>query len=102
VIVLRIFPGLFTNGADIPEFSRVDKVVARANPRKYVPLALERQRRLAAAFREHMTKGQTYHTTNSNRTTFYTDVLYGCTNMTEQVGFLPFPVFVRMTVSSSL
>jgi hypothetical protein len=98
VIILRILPGLFTNGADIPELSRVDKVVARANPRKYVPLALKRQRRLAAAFREHMTKGQTYHTTNPNRTTFYTDV----TNMAQQVNFLSFIVFVRITVFSSL
>jgi hypothetical protein len=66
---------------DIP---RVDGVAAKnmykEMPTEYVSLVVERQKRLASAFREHMTEGQTYHTTNSNRRTFYTDV----TNMAKQ------------------
>jgi hypothetical protein len=86
VIILRLLHGSVANDVtDISSLSHVDKVTANAEPNKYVPLAIERQRWLASAFRDHMTKGQTYHTTNSNRKTFYTDVM----NTTGEVIFFP-------------
>ncbi len=42
-----------------------------------------------------MTEGQTYDTSNSNRTAFYKKV----TDLADEVNFLFFSVFVRMTVS---
>ena len=93
MIILRPLPGLLANGvADIPELPRVDEVgsqkLFRDKPKGYVSLVVNRQRALASAFHEHMTKGQAYHTSNSNRRTFYKDV----TNMAERVNFLSFPV----------
>jgi hypothetical protein len=100
VIILRLLRRLLAN--DVLDIPRVDGVAAKnmykEMPTEYVSLVVERQKRLASAFREHMTEGQTYHTTNSNRRTFYTDV----TNMAKQVNFLSLLVFVRMTVFSSL
>jgi hypothetical protein len=86
VIIPQLLPRLLTDGVvDIP---CVDEVAAKKlykeMPTEYVSLVIKRQKRLAAAFHEHMTKGQTYHTTNSNRRTFYTDV----TNMVKQVNLL--------------
>jgi hypothetical protein len=100
VITLRLLPGLLANGVvDIPRVDEVaHKKLYKEMPTEYVSLVVNRQKRLASVFREHMTKGQTYHTSNSNRRTFYADV----TNMAKQVIFLSFRVFVRMTVFSSL
>ncbi|KAF8498580.1 hypothetical protein F5888DRAFT_1802761 [Russula emetica] len=54
---------------DIP---RLDEVAAKkVNKEMRTELVVKRQMRLASAFREHMTEGQTYHTSNSNRRTFY-------------------------------
>jgi type III secretory pathway component EscT len=66
--------------------------------KEYVSLVIDRQKRLASAFHEHMTKDQSYHTSNSNRETFYNEVI----KLAERVSFLSLPVFVRMTVFSSL
>jgi hypothetical protein len=101
VIILRLFPGLLTNGiAEIPKI-RLDKAVFEFLPQEkrdeYVTFITDRQQGLASAFREHMTKGQTYHTTNPYRKAFFTDVI----NEAKEVNFLSFPVFVRMTVFSS-
>ena len=51
--------------ADIPELPPLDRVAAERldweKPKEYVSLAVDRQKRLASAFREHMTKDQSYH-----------------------------------------
>jgi hypothetical protein len=60
-------------------------------------MVASRQKKLACAFREHMTKGQTYDTPNPYRNTFYTEV----TNAAKEANFPSFPVLVRMTVFSS-
>jgi len=65
-----------------------------ADERQMDKSLLGRQKELATAFREHMTEGQTYHSPNPYRSTFYTEV----TNEAEEANFLSFPVFVRMTV----
>jgi hypothetical protein len=102
VIIIRLFPGLLTNGvADIPDIP-LDKVAAEKLSQeerdKYVTLVADRQKKLASAFRNQMTEGQKYDTPNRYRGTFYTEV----TNGAEEVNFLSFPVFVRMTFFSSL
>jgi hypothetical protein len=102
VIIIRLFPGLLTNGvADIPDIP-LDKVAAEKLSQeerdKYVTLVADRQKKLAYAFRNQMTEGQKYDTPNRYRGTFYTEV----TNGAEEVNFLSFPVFVRMTFFSSL
>ncbi len=103
VIIFRLFPRLPANGvADIPESPRLDEVAARnlyrEMPKEYVSLVVEREKKLASAFREHMTKDQSYHASNSNRETFYGEVI----KLAETVSFLSFPVFVRMSIFSSL
>jgi hypothetical protein len=102
VIIIRLCPGLLTNGvADIPDIP-LDKVAAenlsQEERDKYMTLVADRQKKLASAFRKHMTEGQKYDTPNPYRVTFYTEV----TNAAEVVNFLSFPVFVRMTFFSSL
>jgi hypothetical protein len=62
VIVIRLCHGLLTNGvADIPDIP-LDKVAAEKLPQeerdKYVTLVADRQKKLASAFRNHMTEGQ--------------------------------------------
>jgi hypothetical protein len=94
---------LLANGiADIPELPHLSKEAAkeryREEPDECVSPVVNRQKKLASAFREHMTKGQSYHSSNSDRRTFYEDV----TARAKQVNFLSFFVFVRMTVFSSL
>jgi hypothetical protein len=94
VIIFRLLPGLHANGvADIPESPRLDEVAARnlhwEKPKEeYVSLVKDRQKRLASAFREHMNKDQSYHASNSNRETFYDDVI----KLAERVNFLSFPI----------
>ncbi len=97
MIILRLFPGLLTNGvADIPQLS-LDEVNGLTKE-ELAKLAADRQRRLASAFREHMTEGQTQDASNSYRREFYREV----TAEAEEVNFLPFPVFVRITFFTSL
>jgi hypothetical protein len=67
-------------------------------PMKCVSWVKDRQKKLAYAFREHMTKGQLYLTSSPNRAAFYARV----TAMAEQVNSLSFLFPVRMTVFSSL
>lgn len=43
---------------------------------KYLLLLVNRQKELASAFREHMTRDQTYDTPNQYRNDFYTEVTY--------------------------
>jgi len=57
-------------------------------------LVQARQISLASAFREQMTKDQSFKTPNTYRTNFYKDV----TALASKVSSLAFPVFVRMTV----
>jgi hypothetical protein len=103
VIIFRSFPGILTNGVvDTNLKSPLDEVVAENIPQgkhdEYVTLATDRQIKLASAFRENMTKGQTYKTSNTYRNDFYTEVIKGA----KEVNFPSFPVFLRMTVFSSL
>jgi hypothetical protein len=93
----------YQNGiTDIPELpylsGEATKRKYREEPGKCVSSVIDCQKKLAFAFHEHMTFGQLYLTSNSNRRTFYENV----TARAEQVNFLSFPVFVRMTVFSSL
>jgi len=74
------------------------EIFYKEKPKEYVSLVVDRQKRLASAFREHMTKDQSYHASNSNRESFYDEVI----KLAERVNFLSFPIFVRMTVFSSL
>jgi hypothetical protein len=98
VIILRLFPRLLTNGVAEMDKSLLGKadveMFSLRKRAKYVTLLVGRQKELATAFREHMTEGQTYHSPNPYRSTFYTEV----TNEAEEANFLSFPVFVRMTV----
>jgi hypothetical protein len=105
VIVLQLLPGLLANViADVPEIPipRFDegpgKKLDKENPEECVLMVVNRQKRLASAFREYMTKGQTCHTSNSNRRTFYNQVI----KLANEVNFRSFPAFVRITVLSSL
>ena len=102
MIIFRLLLGLLANSiAAIPELPQFDEVAAKNRFRmECVSLVVDRQKKLASAFHEHMTKGQLYHTPNSNRRTFYEDVIAKA----KQVNFLSFPVpcSVRMTVFSSL
>ena len=83
-----IVPRLLTNDvAEIVKLS-LDDAVAQEKRNEHVLLAVDRQKKLASAFREHMTKGQTYQTSNLYRRTFYTDVV----NEAEEVNFLFFRV----------
>ena len=93
-----IVPRLLTNDiAEIPKLS-LDEAVAQEKRNEHVLLAVDRQKKLADAFREHMTKGQTPKTSNLYRRTFYEEVVVGA----KEVSFPFFCVFVRMTVLSSL
>jgi hypothetical protein len=101
VIILRLFPGLLTNGvAEIlkPSLGKA-AVEDLSQGKREEPLSkvADRQKDLASAFRERMTSGQTYNTTNLYRKAFYTEVI----KEAKEVNFLLFPVFVRMTVFSS-
>jgi hypothetical protein len=101
VIILRLFPGFLTNGVAEIHKLRLNEVDAEHLPEedhnKYLSLLANRQKELASAFREHMTKDQTYDTPNDYRNDFYTEVI----NEAEKVNFLFFPVSVRITVFSS-
>ncbi|KAF8337041.1 uncharacterized protein EI90DRAFT_3044670 [Cantharellus anzutake] len=74
VVTLRELK-IISEKQDIPELPRHDEESARKlckeKPEDYVPLVIELQKRLASAFREHMTAGQSYYTSNSNREIFY-------------------------------
>jgi hypothetical protein len=84
-----IVPGLLTNGiAEIVKLS-LDDVVAHEKRNEHVLLAVDRQKKLACAYREYMT---------TNRIAFYTEVV----KEAKEVIFPSFRVFVRMTVFSSL
>ncbi|KAF8331922.1 uncharacterized protein EI90DRAFT_3055888 [Cantharellus anzutake] len=48
---------------------------SRKIPKEYVPLVVDRHKRLASAFRKYMTTGQTYFTSNPDRETFYKEVI---------------------------
>jgi hypothetical protein len=92
-----LFPGLLTNGVAEILNSSPSKLAAEnwsQEKRNKLSSVTDRQKDLASAFREHMTKGQTFHTTNSYRNEFYTDVI----NESKEVNFLFFPVSVRMMV----
>ena len=93
MIILRLLLESLANGvAAIPALPLLDDVAAKnwytENPEECVSLVVDRQEKLASAFREHMTKGQLYHAPNINRRTFYEEVITGA----EQVNFLSFPV----------
>jgi hypothetical protein len=97
VIIPRLFPAFLTNGvAEILQLS-LDEAKGLTKE-ELVKLAADRQRKLASAFREHMTEGQTEYASNSYRREFYRDVTVDA----EEVNFLPFPVLVRMTFFTSL
>ena len=55
----------------------------------YVSLVVDRQGKLASAFRERMTAGQSYDASNLYRKLFYDEV----TKLVDEVNFLSFPVF---------
>jgi hypothetical protein len=96
-----LFPGFLTNGvAEILKLplEAAAKNLSQEKRNEYLLLVAARQKMLASAFRENMTKDQTYYASNPYRTTFYTDVI----NAAKKVNFLSFPVIVRMTVLSSL
>ncbi|KAF8310608.1 uncharacterized protein EI90DRAFT_3139371 [Cantharellus anzutake] len=86
---------------DIHELSRHDEESARKlckeKPEDYVPLVIELQKRLASAFREHMTAGQSYYTSNPNREIFYHKVI----ELTDKVNFLSFSTFDDIAYSAS-
>jgi hypothetical protein len=93
VILLRLFPGLLTNGvAEILE-SAPEKLPHEK--RDKLSLVTDRQKDLASAFRQCMTEGQTFYTSNPYRKKIYSDVIKEAT----EVNFLSFPVLVRMTAS---
>jgi hypothetical protein len=101
VTILQLLLRLLANYvADIPELPHFDvgigKELYEKKPEECVSMVIKRHVRLASAFREHMTKGQTYHNSNSNRETFYKQVI----KLANEVNFLSFPDFVRVTVFS--
>ena len=106
MIILRLFPGLLTNGvADIAELpldkanaenssqeERNECVNGRTSPKEVgVHLLRAYDQRIWSVI-------CLYDTPNPYRSSFYTDV----TNAGEKLNFLPFPIFVRMVVFSSL
>ena len=96
MILLRLFPGLLTNGvAEILE-SAPEKLPHEK--RDKLSLVTDRQKDLASAFRQRMTEGQTFYTSNPYRKKFYSDVIKEAT----EVNSLSFPVLVRMTAFPSL
>ncbi|KAF8491845.1 hypothetical protein F5888DRAFT_1892004 [Russula emetica] len=64
---------------DVPELPRLSKEAAKERygeePDECMSSVVNRQKKLASAFRERMTKGQSYHSSNSDRRTFYKDVI---------------------------
>jgi len=60
---------------------------------EYVDRVVKRQQKLAAAFREFMTRGQSFETANSNRQEFYTRVIKAA----KMVNLCYFIVFVTVT-----
>ena len=74
------------------------KELYEENPEECASIVIKRQKKLASAFREHMAEDLAYHIPNSNRKTFYDQV----ETLANEVNFLLFPVFMRMTVFSSL
>jgi hypothetical protein len=101
--ILQLLPGLLANYiTDIPKLPHFDEGTGKKfyeeKLEQCVSMAIKHQMRLASAFHEHMTKGQTYHAPNSNRETFYKQVI----ELAKEVNFLSFAVFVRMTGFSSL
>jgi hypothetical protein len=64
---------------------------------EYASSVKGRQASLASAFRDRMTIGQSFKTPNIYRESFYKDV----TKLAEEVNFMTFPDFERMTVFSS-
>jgi hypothetical protein len=76
VIIFRLLPGLLADGiTDISELPHLSEEAAkeqyREEPEKCMSWVIDRQKKLASAFREHMTRGQLYHTSSPNRSTFY-------------------------------
>jgi len=102
VIILRLLPGSLANGVtDIPKLPYLDKAAIKKlsgeKRNHYASLAVDRQRKLASTFRELMTTGQSYHTSNRYRESFYEEVV----KLADEVNLPSFPVFVRMTVFTS-
>jgi hypothetical protein len=85
---------LANNNADIPNFSHSGLYGhSQQDLQKWV---VERQMKLASAFRKYMTYSQTYHAPNSNRVAFYKRVI----ELAKKVSILSFSVYVRMTLFS--
>ncbi len=72
--------------------------MSKENRNHYASLVVDRQKKLASTFRELMTTGQSYHTSNHYRESFYEEVI----KLADEVNLPSFPVFVRMTVFTSL
>ncbi len=91
MIIFRLLPGLLANGvADIPDLDNADiKNLSKEDRKDYVSSVVERQRELASAFRERMTAGQSYDSSNLYRESFYDEVI----KLADEVKFLSFPVF---------
>ena len=92
VIIFRLLPGLLANGStDIPKLPRLNEAAAehlyQEKPKEYVSFVIDRQKKLASAFREYMTKDQSYCASSSNRITFYDEVI----KLAETVNSLSFP-----------
>ena len=78
MIFFRLFAGLLANGiTDISKVPRLNEDAAKerygGEPMKSALWVKDRQMKLARAFREHMTKDQSYFTSSPNRTDFYAD-----------------------------
>jgi hypothetical protein len=93
VIIFRLLIGLLADGiTDIPvpprRTKRSAKKLSEEMLKRDVSLVMDRHRRLASAFHEHMTTSRSYNTSNSDREIFYDKV----TEQANQVNFpaLPF------------
>ncbi|KAF8339651.1 uncharacterized protein EI90DRAFT_3037372 [Cantharellus anzutake] len=79
VVTLRKLKTIVSEKQDIAQLPSLDSTSAQQSskekPKDYVSLVMDRHRRLAAAFRECMTAGQSFHASNSYRETFYDEVV---------------------------
>ncbi|KAF8333428.1 uncharacterized protein EI90DRAFT_3051997, partial [Cantharellus anzutake] len=79
VVTLRKLETIVSERQDIPKLPPLDeasaKKLSKEKSKDYVSLVIDRHRRLASAFREYMTTGQSYHASNPDRKTFYHEVI---------------------------
>ncbi|KAF8311127.1 uncharacterized protein EI90DRAFT_3098004 [Cantharellus anzutake] len=74
VVTLRTLKTIVSEKQDM-ELPSLNWESSKEKLQDYMPLVVDRQRRLASAFREHMTTGQLYHASGTHRNTFYDEVI---------------------------